>query len=275
MATARRPAVLKAVYHETLRAIRAYQIPTQLIVRRTSMYRALDASLFTASLQGIFPRQQANLCLAPADQHQDRNRFSGLSLNGGILSWGGLYGSTQNQTVSDGALHPPNFENCGNTATELPAPAQNAQHPAIGFLRSDLPLKPKLIVKIGVTGAMSVADLAFDNAGTRQFIGQLECADSVQAALRFSLSPSVPLWDQLLDAHDCSVARGIGLAVANSGSLRGLILPRSLPSALAVEETGDNIVWYGHDGRPVSGLRVEEAYVFPVQGRVGGLRVET
>ena len=38
------------------------------------------------------------------------------------------------------------------------------------------------------------------------------------------------------------------------------------PSERSVEEAGDNPVFFGADGQPVSGLWVGEAYVFPVNG---------
>jgi hypothetical protein len=83
-----------------------------------------------------------------------------------------------------------------------------------------------------------------------------------------SLPKSKSLWDLLFDSLDCSVGRGIGLAVASSASLRGLKAQTVRPSDRSPEETGDNVVFFGHNGQQIAGLWVEEAYVFPIRGEM-------
>jgi len=95
MPTVRRPGVLQAVYHRTLRMIRGWQIPTQLIMPDTTLYRAVDIRYLGSTTREIFPRQNANRCLMVRDEDQDRNRFSGQSLSSGVPNWGGLYCSLQ------------------------------------------------------------------------------------------------------------------------------------------------------------------------------------
>ena len=60
------------------------------------------------------------------------------------------------------------------------------------------------------------------NPGAHRFLEKLGSDTAVQDTLRKAGRPSRKLWDHMCDGEDCSVARGIGLAVANSGYLRAL-----------------------------------------------------
>jgi len=153
-------------------------------------------------------------------------------------------------------------------ATKISKQVWIPRDPATGFPRTDFVLNRKFIVKIRLMGSLLVADLSPHNPGSRQFITDLERSADVHAALQLSRSLSNSLWDQLFDSEDCSVARGIGLAVASSTTLRGLQALTVRPSNRSVDETGDNVVLFGHNDQQVPGLWVEEAYVFPISGRM-------
>jgi len=56
------------------------------------------------------------------------------------------------------------------------------------------------------------------------------------------------MWEELSDGQDCSVARGIGLAVANNSYLSALQVAIVRPSERFNEETGDNLVFFGSNG---------------------------
>lgn len=274
MPTVKRPGVLKEVYHATLRLIQAWRMPTQLISPDETQYRAIDIKYLTPITRDIFPRQQANLCLIPRDQDEDKNRFSGQSLNAGIANSGGLYCSLQQQALVNEILHYARSETREDSVTKLPTPVWMPRDPTTGFPRHEIALNRKFIIKIRMMGTALVADLSPHNPGARQFITELENSPNVQAALNTSHSLPSPLWDQLFDSLDCSVARGIGLAVANSPALRGLKVLTVRPSERSDEETGDNLVWFGQNGHHIPCLWVEEAYVFSIAGQRTVYRVE-
>jgi hypothetical protein len=69
-------------------------------------------------------------------------------------------------------------------------------------------------------------------------------------------------WDEMNDPKDCSVARGIGLAVAEAGSLRGLSVQTVRESERSAEERGDNVVLFGSPGHSIAGVYIEEAYYY-------------
>ena len=113
---------------------------------------------------------------------------------------------------------------------------------------------------------MLAADLSPHNPGAYNFIEKVFNAGAVQSALRSAGNPPRSAWDGLNDGTDCSFARGVGLAVANSGYLHALQAGTARPSERSPLERGDNLVLFGTDGKPVRNLWIEEAYVFPLQG---------
>ena len=88
--------------------------------------------------------------------------------------------------------------------------------------------------------------------------------------LRAAGLPARSLWDHMCDGDDCSVARGIGLAVGNTPFLSALQATTVRPSDRSSEESGDNLVFFGRNGQTIPNLFVEKAYVFPISGSAGG-----
>jgi hypothetical protein len=95
-------------------------------------------------------------------------------------------------------------------------------------------------------GRLSVADLSPHNPGAPRFFREL----------------GHDTWDRANNPRDCSVARGIGLAVAHSGFLKGLCVQTVRESDRSDEERGDNLVLFAPAGTPVGGLYIEGAYYF-------------
>ncbi len=107
-------------------------------------------------------------------------------------------------------------------------------------------LTGKCVLKMRLMGSILVADLSPHNPRARRYVRSL----------------GADFWDQMVDPKDCSVARGIGLAIAQSGALRGLAIQTVRESERSPEERGDNLVLFTAPGRAISGIYIEEAYYF-------------
>jgi hypothetical protein len=107
-------------------------------------------------------------------------------------------------------------------------------------------LTGKCVLKMRIMGTILIADLSPHNPRARRFLREL----------------GTGTWDQMIDPKDCSVARGIGLAIAESGTLRGLSVQTVRESERSSEERGDNLVLFTAPGRAISGVYIEEAYYF-------------
>lgn len=215
-------------------------------------------------------RLAANGCLAVRDQNRDINRFSGQSLSAHVPACGGLYCSSQAPALVNELVHyarrPPEVVRSGVAGAPLP-PREVRRDPASGFPLIQDTLQPKFIAEIRLMSSVLAADLSPHNPGARQFVEAIGSTDEFQASLntavaRESALSERPIWEQLYDSEDCSVARGIGLAVAESGFLRALVAQTARPSPRMPEETGDNLVFFGHGGQ-IPGLWIEKVYVFP------------
>jgi len=119
-------------------------------------------------------------------------------------------------------------------------------------------LSGRCVLKMRLMGAMLVADLSPHNPRSKRFLREL----------------GKGTWEEMTDLKDCSVARGIGLAIAETGVMRGLSVQTVRESERSADERGDNLVLFTLPGQPVSGVYIEEAYyygkrydpeIFPVQ----------
>jgi hypothetical protein len=211
-------------------------------------------------------RLAANQCLVIRDQNLDVNRFTGQSVSASVPSCGGLYCSLQAPALVNELVHyargDPHVRRSGATGFPLPQDV----------------LQRKFIAKIRLMSSVLAADLSPHNPGVRQFVEAIGSSDEFQSALRSPVArenalSERPIWEQLYDSEDCSVARGIGLAVAHSGFLRALVARTARPSPRMPEETGDNLVFFGNGG-PVPSLWIEEVYAFPPGDRPAIFPVE-
>lgn len=119
-------------------------------------------------------------------------------------------------------------------------------------------LSGRCVLKIRLMSSILVADLSPHNPRGQRFLREL----------------GKNTWDEMTDPKDCSVARGIGLAVAETGVFRGLSVETVRESERSPEERGDNLVFFTKPGQGVQGVYIEEAYyygkrydpeIFPVQ----------
>ncbi len=266
MPTVRDPAVLKAVYLETARLVHERSIPTEILSAPRTVFRYFSRDYVNLRTDGVFPKRLANQALVVRDSG-GTNRFSGAPGIVGVPDWGGLYCSTQQQAQINELLHYARKETVNpemvkrGLATPMKIP-----HDSHGFPHTGASLNLKCIVQIRIMGAFTAADLSPHNPGAHRFLDKVGSATPVQNALRSAGRPSRSLWEHMCDLDDCSVSRGIGLAVANSDYLSALEAVTVRPSARSGEETGDNIVFFGKDGQTIANLYIEKAYLFPIAG---------
>lgn len=254
MPSAKRPHVVKAVYEEVSRRLARRDVPTELVQASRVLYRAADLKYMSVNAKGVFPRGAANQALVVRDGNWDSNRFSGRSMVAGIPSRGGLYCAIQQAALVNELLHYTTNQPgvLMNTATGMPFPSST--------------FAQKFVVKIRLMHSLMVCDISPHNSDSKQFLESIGSAPAVQNALRQGGNLPISFWAELVDGHDCSAARGLGLAVAHSGYLHGLQAATVRQSDRALDESGDNIVLFGADGQAISGLWIECAYRFPMSG---------
>jgi hypothetical protein len=233
-------------------------MPTELIQPNRTLFRASDRKYlryFVSHGTRFVNRREANQCLVIRDEDRDVNRFTGQSLSAKVPSCGGLYCSLQPPALINELVHyargDKNIPRSGTT----------------GFPLTQDTLQRKFIVRIQLMSSVLAADLSPNNPGARRLVQAIGNSDEFKRALRSPVARENPLsqrpiWEQLFDGEDYSVARGIGLAVAHSGFLRALVVRTARPSPGAPQETGDNLVFFGRCG-PISGLWIDAVYVFP------------
>lgn len=246
--------LLRAVYEEAIRLIHLRRVPTELIPASASLYRGFDRGYATLTPDGVYPKLNANAALIIRDQMADSNRFSGQSFTNSIPAMGGLYCSMQAQAVVNELCH------YARTNNGIP------RSQPTGIPKVDETLRGKCIVRIRTMASVLAADISPHNPGSAGFLDELGRAPAVQAALRAAGRGGQPLAAQVNESEDCSAARGIGLAVANTPWLRALKASTVRPSDRSLEELGDNLIFFGHNGEQVPALWIDESYLFPLRG---------
>ncbi|MCZ2153568.1 MAG: hypothetical protein LC114_06650 [Bryobacterales bacterium] len=254
MPSVKRPRVLAAVYEETSRLLAKREVPTEHIEPSRRLYRAADLRYMNVNARGIFPRTMANQALVVRDAASDSNRFSGISKNAAIGNRGAIYCAGQQTALVNELMH-----YTSNQPGVMMNPSTNMPVPSFSFAG-------KFVVKIRLMHVLALCDLSPHNPGSRQFLDKIFDAPAVQAALTEGGYRPISALLELNDGEDCSMARGIGLAVAHCGWLHGLQARTVRPSDRSLEETGDNVVLFGEANQPVSGLWIESAYRFPLSG---------
>lgn len=258
MPCVKHPDVLRAVYRATLKAIEAGELTTELLGPERFVYRATDLGRFLIYPNGAVNKKEVGKLLEVRDENTDRNRFSGASKNADVPSHGGLYCSLQQSALVNELVHYAGKQ----------IPRDGLGRPSVAHT-----LEAKSIMKIRLMGAVHVADVSPHNPGARRLVESIGKSSEVQKALHSAGTLGAWIWDRLFDGEDCSVARGVGLAVAKTG-YRGLQASTVRPSARSHEETGDNLVLFGHNGSTPPGLMIEEVYLFPRNQKPLALRAE-
>jgi hypothetical protein len=258
------PALLAAVYHATLR--RAGDAPTSLIPSESTFFRAFDQTYFTVDThRRILRRDQAMNTLVIRDQHSDQNRFTGLSHDLRIPSCGGLYCALQQQALVNEVAHYVEAARSQSAATRGAAAPKPVPRTAV--------FNTKAAVKIRALGPVLAVDLSPHNAYGLSFVNSIGADGGVQSTMKAAGKGPTPFWDAMNDGVDCSVARGLGLALAKHG-YQALCVQTVRTSERSPLERGDNLIFFGHQGQVVHNLSVVEAYLFPVVGRLEVYPVE-
>ena len=242
---------LAKAYWAAKKKIDAGDIPTLPLYPKQTLYRSIDPTKSYTYLpkpangQPV-SRMLADKMLSPGDGMREgvMNRFSGLPLAEGHPG-----------VVTSASYGPPGSAP-GSATRGIPAAGglycvlqQQALVNEAAHYSRKVPvwsLANRCVLKIRLTTLMQVADLSPHNP----------------RALRFLRELGVGTWEEMTDPKDCSVARGIGLAVAQSSFLAGLAVQTVRSSERSEEERGDNLVLYGPQGKMIPGIQVEEVYFF-------------
>lgn len=225
MPTVNRPATLAAVFAAATRKID--DIPTVLLPADTTLFRSFN------------PNSPHTRLPKPAGG----NHVSKLQANKLLFP-------------GDGVLELKNRFSGPSYNTGIPAAAglycvlqqQAMVNEAMHYVRKVgvWALTGRCVIKIRLMGSTLVADLSPHNPRSRRFLREL----------------GKNIWEQMVDPKDCSVARGIGLAIAQNRALRGLSVQTVRESERSPEERGDNLVFFAPPGQAIPSVYIEEAYYF-------------
>jgi hypothetical protein len=256
MPTVNHRAVLAATYRATLKKIDAREIPTLPVQAGSTIFTNIDPNKAWTWLPkpkrvNYVSKFDANKLLMPRDGRKEReNRFSGPSLNGDIPASGGLYCVLQQQAMVNERIYysgrPGTVSLCG-----------------------------RCILRIRLAGSLLVAEISPHNRSALTFLRELgpgiekELPEvlsrgdpkALDEALTFLRKLGADTWERMNNPNDCSVARGIGLAIASSG-LRGLSAQTVRMSDRAEDERGDNLALFGPQDQPIRGLYIEAVSYF-------------
>jgi hypothetical protein len=219
--------VLAAAYATAAKKIRPREIPTLVIQAGQTVFRSIDPNSPYTMLPKPKPgthvsKFQANLLLVPGD------------------------GAVDLKNRFSGPSHNPGIPSAGGLYCVLQQQALVNESTHYSGKAAFWALSGRCVLRIRLMGSMLVADLSPHNPRARRFLREM----------------GRDAWDQMIDPDDCSVARGIGLAVAHSGFLRGLSVQTVRMSERSADERGDNLVLFAAPGQAVSDLYIEEASYF-------------
>lgn len=225
MPTVKNKSALEAAYRAASQKIAQRLIPTLLLQNGQALFRSVNASLLPKPASGHVSKNQANPLLVPYDIGRE------------------------GQNRFSGPSDVPAVPSAGGLYCVLQQQALVNESMHYSRRPGDSALDGRCVLRIRIMGAIHVADLSPHNPGSRRFLD--------------SLGPKI--WDQINDTNDCSVARGIGLAIAASGYLRGLSVQTVRASERSSEERGDNLVLFSTAG-PVPNIYADEAYYYTGTG---------
>jgi len=263
MPTVARKDVLEAVYQATLEAIGEGGVPTVPLIAGDILFRAVPEIYLPRPVSGgSVSRGKAATALEPRDggvgsEDKDKNRFTGLSYTPSIPAVAGLYCVLQQQALVNEAMHYGWKEDRIRNAIKAGTPLASAA------------LANRCVIKIVLMSRFLMADLSPHNPGTEDFFRRLSSRPGVMGLLaKTQYASKVSFWERLVDGDDCSVARGVGLALSSVRYLNGIVVQTVRRSGRSLDEKGDNVVIFGKTGRPISGLRVDQVFYFEPTGRL-------
>ncbi len=228
--------------------------PTTILGPDSTVFRWFDLKYFTVDThRHILRRDQANKALMVRDANSDQNRWTGRSIDPIVRNSGGLYCSMQQQAVFNEAMH---------YAQSAWAARPDTSGTALPLSAS---LNQKCVIKIRLLGPCLAAEISPHNPGQQAFLNRIWQAPAVRREL-----PTAKNWisaqDAISDGQDCSVARGIGLALASYG-YKALVVQTVRTSERSPFELGDNVIFFGKQEETIGNLSVVEAYLFPLVGK--------
>ncbi len=218
---------LAAAYAAAVKKIQAREIPTLLIQAGQTVFRSINPNSPYTQLPKPNPgthvsKLKANLLLIPGD------------------------GSTELGNRFSGPSPDPGIPSAGGFYCVLQQQALVNESTHYSGKAPFWALSGRCVLRIRLMGAMLVADLSPHNPRAHRFLREM----------------GSDTWDLMTDPNDCSVARGIGMAVAHSGFLRGLSVQTVRMSERSADERGDNLVLFAAPGQAVPGLYIEDASYF-------------
>lgn len=227
MPTVKRTAVLAAAYAAALKKIKAREIPTLFVNAGQTVFRSINPSSPYTLLPKPKPgthvsKLQANLLLIPGD------------------------GALELKNRFSGPSHNSGISPAGGLYCVLQQQALVNESTHYSGRAAFWALSGRCVLRMRLMGSVLVADLSPHNPRAQRFLREMGAGT----------------WDEMNDPDDCSVARGIGLAIAHSGFLRGLSVQTVRSSERSDDERGDNLVLFSAPGQAVSGLYIEEASFF-------------
>ena len=243
MPTVRSEEALAKVYWAAKKKLDAGEVPTLPIYPDQTFYRSFNpkaghSALVKPAPGGILSRSATVHLLAPPDGANERgNRFSGPSVITALHSAAPitpLSGPSAGISSSGGVYCVMQQQALVNESTHY-----SRKVPLWA-------LAGRCVIRIRSRQLFQVADVSPHNPGGRRFLR--------------SLGASV--WDEMNDLKDCSVARGIGLAVAQCSYLSGMVAQTVRESDRSAEERGDSVILFGPQGVDLSYPSVDEAQFY-------------
>lgn len=235
------PRLFEAVYSAVRKKIDARDFPQEYLPTGSYVERASDRQYVNLAPNGLLSKTSATEALKIRDAGWDSNRFTGISGAAGIKNCGGLYVYRQEEAGLAEFMH------YGEAMNTLPVDV-NTRRISVPHL-----LATKAVFRIRTLKPFILANVSpFSGGGhVQKFLRDVENDPAVKGLLG-----GVPLVNKILDAHDYSVGRAVGLAFATVSYLDGM----QSKTARATDRygtTGDNIVLFGENGKSVPYLEVE------------------
>jgi len=222
----KRPEVLSAVYAAAGGKIAARDIPTLFVQGGQTLYRSVNPAGTYTSMPKPNPGRHLSKFAANA----------AITPADGVLDLGNRFSGPSGGSI-------PHASGLYCVQQQQALINESAHYSGKAHAWS---LSGRCVLRIRVMGSILVADLSPHNPRALRFLRELHGAS----------------WDQMVDPNDCSVGRGIGLAIAHSGYLRGLSIQTVRESDRSIDENGDNLVLFGSPGQPIPGLYIDQAIYF-------------
>jgi len=227
MPDVKRPAALAKVYHAACQKIQNRDIPTLPVGSGQPLFRSINpASPYTSlpkpAAGGHVSKALANRLLVPGD---------------GLIDLHNRFSGPS----GDPGIGPASGLYC---VLQQQALVNESTH--YSTKNAFWALSGRCVLRLRVMGTIMVAELSPHNPRAMRFLREL--------------GPKT--WEEMTDPNDCSVARGIGLAIAHSGYMHGISVQTVRDSERSADEQGDNLVLFAPAGSPVPNLYIDQAWYY-------------